>query len=103
MQEIATDLFTFLWSLACVSMLIAGIWRFWKTRQEQGRCPECRRLKAREDFEQEMVGIFRRSSRSFDQTRDRGEWSIIPQAKYQISHRCKYCGHDWTTIETRKI
>ena len=64
------------------------------------RCPHCKRFRARTLLSQEKAGILARHAGWSDLARGR---EIILRRRYKLRHRCKYCGHTWTTMRSRPL
>jgi hypothetical protein len=79
-------------------MTASGIGLWWYRTRERGRCPRCGQIGAREDKDEEMIGVFQKSASA----RGSREGKRVPHAKYRLQHVCTYCGHEWSTTETRR-
>jgi hypothetical protein len=62
------------------------------------QCPHCRKSGVKEDVAEELVGIFKKGS-----MKGRQGWKVVPHAKYKLSHRCKACGYEWESTQTRRL
>jgi hypothetical protein len=72
-------------------------------RKEESQCPECHKFWAREDLGQELMGIFQKSTLLMRGKIVNWRWVVLPHVKYKLYHRCIYCGHEWTSTETRRL
>lgn len=64
------------------------------------RCPDCGRTRAAQKVRDELMGIFRKGEEHGDP--DNPEFRMAWYEKFRIHYRCKYCGHEWTFLESRR-
>jgi hypothetical protein len=93
--------------IAIVITLVVGhsviIGRELHSRKEESQCPECHKYWAREDLDRELMGIFQKSTLLMRGNIANWRWVVLPHEKYRLYHRCMYCGHEWTSTETRRL
>lgn len=106
MQKVGEFLFLAIWLALLVGGFIAAGWQFFSKFEKfkaSRKCPLCQSSWAREDLREELVGMFKKRFRPKIQVgRGAGE-EIALHGKYILHHRCKHCGHEWTSTETRKM
>jgi len=59
-------------------------------------CPRCHKPWAKEELRREVVGTFRK-----DIPLD--GLPAVPHVKYRLFHRCRECGYQWYSSETRRL
>jgi hypothetical protein len=64
------------------------------------RCPQCHWWWARQDVRTEFMGVFQK--KVLVGSRKYRKWVMRPHEKYNIDHRCKYCGHVWRSVVVRR-
>jgi hypothetical protein len=80
-------------------MAITAVSFRWYDAREKTVCPQCRKIGARKDVGESMIGVFRRPARTFG-SKDEHR---VPHAKYKLSHVCRYCGYEWSSTEARRV
>ena len=89
----------FIAGLVLLSFVLVIAW----IRLEQSRCPDCRRFGARQDLGKELLGISKQTRRFWSSLNDVPLGRIVPHEKYRVYHRCRHCGHEWTSVDARKL
>jgi hypothetical protein len=80
-------------------------WQYYRAVSAAHQCPQCSRPWAREDVDRELIGIFKESTPSLMAASGK-DWiggKITVRGKYKVYHRCKYCGHEWTSTKVGKV
>lgn len=82
------------------------LWARFKESEKEAKCPKCGELWAAENLDEELIGIFRKSHLRF--FRGRGplqdsDIKMVRYGKYKLHHKCKYCGHQWTSFKSRNL
>jgi hypothetical protein len=101
MDDLAEFVLSLFVGLVWLSVVLGTIW----ARLEPTRCPQCRCLRARGDVREELVGISKKWWRPkvrtnfIPGTQDEIAW----HENYRLHHRCKFCGHEWTSLDARKL
>ncbi len=80
--------------LVIVPSILLGVWLF------RGRCPQCGKL-----FAARVVGSSKMATiMSVDTIRNpqtnATEEVAMRETGYLVTHRCRYCSHEWERIET---
>ena len=85
-----------------VFLIIGGItvWRVFKDRENEAKCPNCGKPWAAEKSREELIGIFRKGEEHGDP--DNPEHRMVWYEKFRMHYKCKYCGHEWTFLAARK-
>ncbi len=77
-------------------LLLCSAWIGIGSRLERTRCPTCRRLWARELWQSELLGIFKKRA-------DAGDHEFTRHEKYRRYYACIYCGYLWMAVEAKKM
>jgi hypothetical protein len=80
-------------------LIITAVGFRWYDAMEKTVCPQCKRVGAREDVGESIMGVFRRPVQILGSKDERR----VPHAKYKLSHVCRYCGYEWSSIEARRV
>jgi hypothetical protein len=94
---------TLVFTIALVVILIlgsVGLIRYIIDTRNKMRCPNCRNLWAAQKLRDELLGIFKKGEESGDP--ENPEFRMVTYEKYRIYYKCKYCGHEWTFLTSRK-
>ena len=76
-----------------VSVMVVG----WALRLRVAtRGPKCLKPWAREDTRREAAEIFYKDVLS-------GGLTPVTHMRHKLHHRCRYCGHEWTSIKVEKL
>lgn len=89
--------------IALIGILILGclaLIKYIVDTRNKTRCPNCSKLWAAQKLRDELLGIFRKGEESGGP--DNPELRMVWYEKYRIYYKCKYCGHEWTFLTSRK-
>jgi hypothetical protein len=81
--------------LGCLALL-----RYFIDSRNKTRCPHCHSLSAAQKVRDELLGIFQKGEESGDP--EDPEFRMVKYEKYRIYYKCKYCGHEWAFLISRK-
>ena len=89
-----------LFLLPIVIPLLYWVWQTYRKRENEEKCPNCGELWAAVHLHEKLMGGF---IKSYDPPiRRKGIRYIARFEKYQISCKCKYCGHECTFYKLEK-
>jgi hypothetical protein len=83
-------------ALGCLNLL-----RYFIDTRNTMRCPNRHRLWAAQKLREELLSIFQKGEESGDP--ENPEFRMVKYEKYRMYCKCKYCGHEWTLLMSRKL
>ncbi len=90
--------------------MIGGIflWKLWKEGENETKCPNCQKPWAGQYLREELLGVFRKSERRLmlfegkDRLPRESDYQMVWYEKFKIHYQCKYCGHEWSLLKSRR-
>ena len=98
-------------SMVFISILLISsgllLWKYYKASEAEATCPKCSKLWAAEKLSEKLLGLFQKGHRnnSFSiqaLSAFRSDVKMVSYEKYEIEYRCKYCGHKWKFLKSKK-
>lgn len=100
-EYLQSSIFTILFLIG----LCVTLWRLFTDFENEVKCPGCGKSWAAEKSGEELIGMFRKAQ-------PKGRPSLFPfgdsdvkmvrYEKYRIHYKCKFCGHEWEFLKSRK-
>jgi hypothetical protein len=91
-----------IYAVVIISFLF-WLWGRYEDSANEAKCPNCNKLWAAVNTREELIGVFRKNH--LPPIRLRGHENSPKMAwfeKYKIHYKCKYCGHEWTVLKSKK-
>jgi hypothetical protein len=99
-EKLQTTVFYLLFFIPIIVSLVYWAWQRYKTRENQEKCPNCGELWAAVHLHEKFMGGF--IKRYDPPIRMKGRRYLARFEKYQVSCKCKYCGHEWEFYKSEK-
>ena len=83
------------------------LWKYYKVSENEAKCPKCSKLWAAEKLSEKLVGVFQKGHRTSSLSIQalssfRSDVKMVRYEKYEIEYRCKYCGHEWKFLKSKR-
>jgi hypothetical protein len=72
-----------------------------KPKVDLGKCPNCGKLMAAETMDEQLLGIFRKTT-PLSFLYNRTAVSMATYEKYSVNCKCRVCGHQWSYQTVRR-
>lgn len=92
------------WWILQVTIVLGGlvffVWLLVEQLLQERKCPACQKLEAAQIEWEELLGRFTRVEGRGQ--RNKSYLYSVRYEKYRYHYRCKYCGFEWSVIESRR-
>ena len=85
-----------------VNSILTPLWKQFRTRESESRCPQCTNLWVAEIVSEKLLGIFKKYPIANYHNHNVKKIRLVWYEKYRIYCKCKSCGHQWTFTKSRR-
>ena len=85
-----------------VNRIFTPLWKHFRTRESESRCPKCTNLWVAEIVSEKLLGIFKKYPIANYHNHNVKKINLVWYEKYRIYCKCKSCGHEWTFTKSRR-